>query len=106
MASRAKEKQGGVIGVSDVAILGGQLYATVDGSGAVHGNPEQPARLYRINADGTFAVVADLSAWMRANRVAEPPPGDDDPDGEVWHLLTTADGSAFWVVESNQGQLL
>jgi DNA-binding beta-propeller fold protein YncE len=24
----------------------------------------------------------------------------------VWHLLPTADGSAFWVVESNQGQLL
>ena len=72
----------------------------------MHGNPDQPAGLYRINADGTFAVVADLSAWMRANSVAEPPPGDDDPDGEVWHLLPTADESAFWVVESNQGQVL
>jgi hypothetical protein len=40
MASRAKEKQGGVIGVSDVALLGGQLYATVDGGDTVHGNPE------------------------------------------------------------------
>ena len=97
---------GGVIGVSDVAILGGQLYATVDGGGTVHGNPEQPVGLYRINADGTFAVVADLSAWMRANPVAERPPADDDPDGEVWHLLPTADESAFWVVETNQGQLL
>jgi hypothetical protein len=97
---------GAVNGVSDVAILGDQLYATVDGGGAVHGNPDQPAGLYRINADGTFEVVADLSAWMRANRVAEPKPADDDPDGEVWHLLPTADESAFWVVESNQGQLL
>jgi DNA-binding beta-propeller fold protein YncE len=97
---------GGVVGVSDVAILGGQLYATVDGGGTVHGNPEQPAGLYRINADGTFEVVADLSAWMRANPVAERPPGDDDYDGEVWRLLPTADGSAFWVVESNQGQVL
>ncbi len=97
---------GGVVGVSHVAILGGQLYATVDGGGTVHGNPEQPAGLYRINADGTFDVVADLSAWMRANPVAERPPGDDDYDGEVWHLLPTADESAFWVVESNQGQLL
>jgi DNA-binding beta-propeller fold protein YncE len=43
---------------------------------------------------------------MRANRVAEPPPGDDDADGEVWHLLSTADSTAFWVVESNQGQVL
>jgi sugar lactone lactonase YvrE len=97
---------GGVIGVSDVAILGGQLYATVDGGGAVHGNPDQPAGLYRINADGTFAVVADLSAWIRANSVSERPPGDDDQDGEVWHLLPTADERGFWVVESNQGQVL
>jgi hypothetical protein len=97
---------GGVVGVSDVAILGGQLYATIDGGGAVHGNPEQPAGLYRINADGTFDVVADLSAWMRANPVAERPQGDNDPDGEVWQLLPTADESAFWVVETNQGQLL
>jgi hypothetical protein len=97
---------GGVVGVSDVAILGGQLYATVDGGGAVHGNPDQPSGLYRINADGTFAVVADLSAWMRANPVAERPQGDNDPDGEVWQLLPTADESAFWVVETNQGQLL
>jgi hypothetical protein len=97
---------GGVVGVSDVAILGGQLYATVDGGGAVHGNPDQPAGLYLINADGTFAVVADLSAWMRANPVAERPQGDNDPDGEVWQLLPTADESAFWVIETNQGQLL
>lgn len=97
---------GAVIGVSDVAILDGQLYATVDGGGTVHGNPDQPVGLYRIDTDGTHVVVADLSAWMRANPVAEPPPGDDDPDGEVWHLLPTADESAFWVVESNQGQVL
>ncbi|MBA2596519.1 MAG: ScyD/ScyE family protein, partial [Chloroflexia bacterium] len=73
---------------------------------AVHGNPDQPAGLYRINADGTFAVVADLSAWIRANSVTERPPGDDDQDGEVWHMVPTADESAFWVVESNQGQVL
>jgi len=97
---------GGVVGVSDVAILDGQLYATIDGGGAVHGNPDQPAGLYQINADGTFAVVADLSAWMRANPVAERPVADNDPDGEVWQLLPTADGSALWVVETNQGQLL
>ena len=35
----------GIVGVSDVAFLDGQLYATVDGGGTVHGNPEQPAGL-------------------------------------------------------------
>ena len=97
---------GAAIGVSSVAILDGQLYATVDGGGTVHGNPDQPVGLYRINADGTFAVVADLSAWMRANPVAERPAADNDPDGEVWRLLPTADGRAFWVIETNQGQVL
>jgi hypothetical protein len=97
---------GAATGISAVAFLGGQLYATVDGGGAAHGNPDQPAGLYRINGDGTFAVIADLSAWMRANPVAERPTADNDPEGEVWHLLPTADGTAFWVIETNQGQLL
>jgi hypothetical protein len=42
---------------------------------------------------------------MRANPVAEQPTGDNDPEGEVFHMLPTADGHAFWVIESNQGQL-
>jgi sugar lactone lactonase YvrE len=97
---------GGIVGVSDVATLGGQLYGTVDGGGPVHGNPEQPAGLYRINADGTFALVADMSAWLRANPVTDITEHDFDPDGEVWQMLPTADGGAFWVVETHQGQVL
>ena len=97
---------GAVIGVSDVAFLDGRLYATVDGGGAVHGNPEHPVGLYRINEDGTAEVVADLSAWLRANPVAEPPAADFDTDGEVFQMLPAADGSSLWVVESNHGQVL
>ena len=97
---------GAVVGISAVAFLDGQLYATVDGGGAVHGNPEHPAGLYRINEDGTADVVADLSAWLRANPVAEPPIADFDSEGEVFQVLPTTDGDAFWVVESNHGQVL
>ena len=77
---------GAAIGVSDVSFLNGNLYAMVDGGGAVHGKPDQPVGLYRINEDGTTELVAGLSTWMRANPVAQHPP-DNDPDGEVWHML-------------------
>src|SRR5215208_5695624 len=60
---------GSVVGVSDVAILGDQLYALVAGGGGSHGNPDQPAGLYRVFADGSYEVVADLGAWRRANPV-------------------------------------
>src|SRR5215216_5041565 len=53
-----------VWGVMDVAILGNQLYALVGGGGAVHCNPDTPSGVYRIDADGTSAVVADLGTWV------------------------------------------
>ncbi len=56
---------GGVVGVSDVAILGDQLYALVAGGGGSHGNPDQPAGLYRIQADGSYELVADLKPGTR-----------------------------------------
>ena len=62
-----------VWGVMDVAILGDQLYALV-GGGAIHGNPDTPSGIYRVNADGTTALVADLGAWVDENPVATEPP--------------------------------
>jgi DNA-binding beta-propeller fold protein YncE len=95
---------GSVVGVSDVAILGDQLYALVAGGGGSHGNPDQPAGLYRIQADGTFEVVADLGAWRRANPVAHP--AEVEPDGQWYGMVAAPDGSALWVVEANGGQVL
>ena len=37
---------GGVLGVEDLAILGDQLYASVDGGGEAHGNASQPSGVY------------------------------------------------------------
>ena len=95
---------GSVVGVSDVAILGDQLYALVAGGGGSHGNPDQPAGLYRVYADGTFEVVADLGAWRRANPVAHP--AEVEPDGQWYGMVAAPDGSALWIVESNGGQVL
>src|SRR5215203_3382071 len=95
---------GSVVGVSDVAILGDQLYALVAGGGGSHGNPDQPAGLYRVQADGSYEVVADLGAWRRANPVAHP--AEIEPDGQWYGMVAAPDGSALWIVESNGGQVL
>ena len=96
---------GGVLGAEDLAILGGQLYASVDGGGAVHGNAGQPSGVYRILGDGTAELVADLSAWVRANPVANMPP-DFDPDAAGYSLVADEATGTFWVVDPNSGQIL
>ncbi len=101
----ARDALGSVLGVEDVAFLGDQLYVAVDGGGPVHGNPGQPAGVYRINEDGSAEVVADLSTWMRANPVAEMPP-DHDPDAGAYRLAADEDAGRLWVVEPNNGQVL
>lgn len=101
----ARDVMGSVLGVDDVAFLGGQLYAAVDGGGAAHGNPDQPAGVYRINMDGSYEVVADLSAWVRANPVANVPE-DYDPDAEAYRLLADEAAGRLWVIGPNSGQVL
>ena len=95
---------GTVVGVSDVAILGDQLYALVAGGGGSHGNPDQPAGLYRVYADGSFELAADLQAWRQANPVAHP--AEIEPDGQWYGMVAAPDGSALWIVEANGGQVV
>ena len=96
---------GDVLGVEDLAILGGHLYASVDGGGEAHGNPTQPSGVYRILDDGTAELVADLSAWVRANPVANIPP-DFDPDAAGYSLIADEASGTFWVDNPNSGEVL
>jgi plastocyanin len=96
---------GEVLGAEDVAILGDQLYVAVDGGGPVHGNPDAPAGIYRISADGTSTLIADLSAWVRANPVATIPP-DHDPDAAGYTMLADPTANMLWVGDPNSGQVL
>jgi sugar lactone lactonase YvrE len=96
---------GGVLGAEDLAFLGGELYLAVDGGGAVHGNPDQPAGIYKIGMDGTATLVADFSAWVRANPVANIPP-DYDPDGGAYRMVANETDGVLWVIEPNSGNLV
>lgn len=101
----AIDATGGILGADDVAILGGELYVSVDGGGAVHGNPDQPSGIYAVNADGSVVLVADLSAWVRANPVASVPP-DYDPDAAGYRMVADEAGGQLWVLDPNSGQVI
>jgi plastocyanin len=90
-------------GVASLAFLDGTLYASVDGGGSARGNPINPSGVYMVGANGGWAAVASLDAWMPAHPVSVVP-GDLDPNGEPYSL--SADGSSLVLSESNSGQLL
>lgn len=96
---------GGILGVEDLAILGGQLYASIDGGGEAHGNASQPSGVYRILENGDAELVADLSVWVRANPVAHIPP-DFDPDAAGYSLVADEATGTFWVSNPNSGEIL
>src|SRR5215212_5132460 len=96
---------GEVLGAEDLAGLGGQLYASVDGGGESHGNAAQPSGVYRILENGRTELVADLSAGVRANPVALLPP-DHDPDAAGFSLIADPTANSFWVDDPNSGQIL
>jgi hypothetical protein len=96
------------LGVSDIAWVGRKMYALVEGGGCTRGLPDHPAGVVRIHEDGSYRYVADITAFIRANPVAnEPvcgPEGDCEPDG-VPHSMLAQDGKLI-VVETNHNSVL
>jgi hypothetical protein len=90
-------------GVSSLAFLDGTLYPAEDGGGAARANAVNPSGVYMVGANGGWAAVASLDAWMPSHPVSKVP-GDLDPNGEPFSLI--ADGSSLVLSESNSGQLL
>ncbi|MGH3010984.1 MAG: hypothetical protein ACRDMY_03930 [Gaiellaceae bacterium] len=91
---------GDSLGPTDVAWIGRTLYASLEGGGCSRGLPNDPAGIVRINRDGSYTFVADISAFVRANPVANEPAcgplGDCEPDGVPHSLLAALSGSTSW----------
>ena len=83
---------GWIFGVYDVVVLNGEMYALVGGGGETAGNPDTPNGVYRITADGTAELVADLGAWFTANPTEFIAP-DYNPEGSLFDLGPTARSS-------------
>jgi plastocyanin len=90
-------------GPADVAFLEGQLYVLQDGGDAAMLFPEFPNGVYRVEADGSLTLVANVRDWIQENPVSHLA-YDQGPEGETFAMI--AGDSFLWVLESNSGQLL
>jgi len=92
-------------GVSDIAFIGYEMYALIAGGGCSHGNPDFPAGVIQVNRrDGTWRLVANLSAFFEAHPVAHPNPPDFEPDGTLFSMIAVH--RKLYAIEPNQGRLL
>jgi hypothetical protein len=96
------DTQGAVLGVADVAFVEGQLYALIAGGGCGHGLAEHPNGVARIESNGEWSYIADLSAYYKANPTARPGP-DFDPEGVPYSMISAV--GSLWVVEANHGSV-
>ena len=94
---------GDILGPSDVAFVGNTLYALLF-AGCGHGVPTVPTSVVKMNADGTFEVIADLGAWRVSHPVAHPPTDDFDAEG-AWYNMISVDNDLY-VVDANHGEVV
>jgi hypothetical protein len=92
-----------ISGVADVAFVKGHLYAILAGAGCSHGIADVPNGVIRVNTDGSWDLIADLSAFQMANPVQNPEEDDFEPDG-TWYSMVAV-GNKLFAVEPNHGEV-
>jgi len=56
-----------------------------------------------VNTDGSTTTVANLSQFIKSHPVANPNPGDFEPDG-TWYSMVAVRGSMY-AIEPNHGEI-
>lgn len=92
-----------ISGVADVAFIDGTLYALISGAGCSHGVAGIPNQVIRVNGDGSWTQVANLSEYFQNNPVANPEEEDFEPDGTTYSMIAVRD--MLVIVEPNHGEL-
>ncbi len=93
-----------ISGVADVAFIGNTLYALIGGAGCSHGYPSDPNGIIKVNTNGTWDLIANLSDWSLNHTVANPEQDDFEPDG-TWYSMINVRGDLY-AVEPNHGELV
>jgi len=92
------------MGIADIEFFNNTLYALLAAGGCSHGHSDNPASIIKINSNGSWSVIADLSNWQMNNPVANPEEDDFEPDGS-WYSLISAKGNLY-AVEPNHGEMI
>jgi hypothetical protein len=90
--------------IADVAFIGNDLYALLTGAGCSHGDTSYPNGIIKVNKDGTWNVIADLSTYQKTHPVAHPNADDFEPDG-TWYSFINVNGD-FYAVEPNHCEMV
>src|SRR5215211_1077222 len=91
---------GDTLGPAGVAYLGADLYVLIS-AGPVHGWPNYPSGVYKVNPDGTVRPVANLDAFNSKNPTAFIAPDDEISNP---YDMVAADG-ALWITDGNRAQV-
>jgi len=103
-SSQTIAEQGSLVSsVGDVAFIGNTLYAVLAGAGCSHGLKGTKNGVIKVNPDGTWTMIADLSDFQMTHPVAHPNPGDFEPDG-TWYSMVSVRGNLY-AVEPNHGEI-
>jgi hypothetical protein len=91
-------------GASDLAFIDGTMYVLTAGSGCSHGVANTVNGIARINANGSWQMIADLSTYQmnHPTKVINPP--DFEPDGTWWSMVAVR--GALYAVEPNHGEMV
>ena len=92
-----------VSGVADVAFIGHTLYGLLTGAGCSHAVPDYPNGVFRVNKNGTWTFINDLSAFYKSHPVQHPNPDDFEPDGTPYSMISL--GDRLFSIEPNHGEL-
>ena len=103
LVSSLWEEAGWVWGAMDVAFLGDDLYVLASGAGPTWLSPSSRSGVFRVNADGTMTLVADITTWLPEHPPAFIPP-DYNADGSLFDLEAT--GDALLLSEAVGGQII
>ena len=92
-----------VSGVADVAFIGNTLYALLAGAGCSHGVQSLPNGIVKVS-DGSWTLIANLSAYQQSHPVANPEEDDFEPDG-TWYSMINVRGDLY-AIEPNHGEMV